>query len=86
MPDPHDLSLGHEALRALIEYALSEGWDVARSPDGQLTFLKPGLPPVYTGSTTSGHRTARKVQAKRRHRNKWLADVASHPLSEDDHG
>jgi hypothetical protein len=34
-------------LRALIGFARREGWDV-RSTDGRLTFVKAGLPPIFT--------------------------------------
>lgn len=44
---------GHQRFLALIEFALREGWDVRRTPAGQLKFVKPGLPPIFTRSTAS---------------------------------
>ncbi|ERI54460.1 hypothetical protein N878_00075 [Pseudomonas sp. EGD-AK9] len=43
-------------LLALIEFALREGWHVRRTPAGQLKLVKPGLPPIFTRSTTISHR------------------------------
>ncbi len=44
---------GRQRLLALIEFALREDWDVRCTPAGQLKLVKPGLPPIFTRSTTS---------------------------------
>lgn len=49
----------HLRLLALIEFALCEGWHVGRTPAGQLTLVKPGLPPIFTRSTASDARVRR---------------------------
>ena len=38
----HELARGHARLRALIEFALGEGWHVKRTRGGHLMFTKPG--------------------------------------------
>ena len=43
---------GNQRLLVLIEFALREGWDVRRTPAGQLK-LEPGRPPIFTRSTAS---------------------------------
>jgi hypothetical protein len=43
--NPHDAR--REQLRALIDFARREGWEV-RSTDDRLTFVKAGLPPIFT--------------------------------------
>lgn len=43
----------HPRLLALIEFALREGWNVSRTPSGQLKLMKPGLPPIFTRSPAS---------------------------------
>ncbi|MGQ5288498.1 type II toxin-antitoxin system HicA family toxin [Pectobacterium actinidiae] len=63
MSDAHELARGHKRLLPLIEYALSEGWLVSRTSGGHLKFIKPGLPPIYTGSTASDHRAGRNARA-----------------------
>ncbi|OPE38091.1 hypothetical protein IPC881_07120 [Pseudomonas aeruginosa] len=50
---------GHQRLLVLIEFALREGWDVRRTPAGQLKLVKPGLPPIFTRSTASDLRATR---------------------------
>ena len=57
MPSPFELCRGHDRLVALVMYALREGWTVTHTPGGHMTFTKPGLPTVYTGSITSIPRT-----------------------------
>lgn len=58
---------GHQRLRVLIEFALREGWVVRRMPTGQLKLVKPGLPPIFTRSTTNDYRASQKRhQAERR--------------------
>jgi hypothetical protein len=45
MPTPHDAC--RERLRALIDFARREGWEI-RSTGTRLTLVKAGLPPIYT--------------------------------------
>jgi hypothetical protein len=45
MPNPHDTC--RQRLLALIDFARREGWEV-RSTDDRLTFVKAGLPPIFT--------------------------------------
>ena len=40
MASAHDLARGHKRLRALIEFALGEGWKVVRTRGGHLLFTK----------------------------------------------
>lgn len=87
MPNPHDLCRGHKRLRALIEYALSEGWQVVRTPGGHLKFTKAGLPPVYTGSTASDHRADRNARARLRRAGQHAAAADGDPSAgEPGHG
>lgn len=81
MPNPHDLSRGHKRLRPLIEYALSEGWQVVRTAGGHLKFTKAGLPPVFTGSTASDHRADRNARAQLRRAGQRAAASADHRSS-----
>lgn len=53
MSSANELCHGHKRLLLLIEFALSEGWEVHRTPEGQLKFVKPSLTPIFTSSTTS---------------------------------
>jgi predicted RNA binding protein YcfA (HicA-like mRNA interferase family) len=41
MASAHELARGRERLRALIEFALGEGWRVVRTSGGHLKFTKP---------------------------------------------
>lgn len=66
MSSAHELSRGHKQLRGLIEFALQYGWTVVRTPGGHLKFSKPGLPPIYTGSTASDYRAERNARAQLR--------------------
>ncbi|HBO80926.1 TPA: type II toxin-antitoxin system HicA family toxin [Burkholderia vietnamiensis] len=66
MSGAHELSRGHKQLRGLIEFALQHGWEVVRTPGGHLKFTKPGLPPIYTGSTASDFRAERNARAQLR--------------------
>lgn len=59
-----ELHRGHKRLRPLIEYALSEGWEVTRTRGGHLKFVKPGMPPIYTSSTTSDQRSVLNARAR----------------------
>lgn len=63
MPSAHDLARGHKRLLPLIEYALSEGWEVLLTQGGHLKFVKPGLLPIYTSATASDHRATRNAHA-----------------------
>lgn len=36
MANAHELARGHKRLRALIEFAVGEGWHVKRTPGGPL--------------------------------------------------
>jgi len=66
MTNAHDLARGHKRLRALIDFALGEGWHVVRTPGGHLKFTKPGCASVYTSSTASDHRADRNARAQLR--------------------
>lgn len=59
----HELARGHKQLLPLIEFALREGWSISRTSGGHLKFIKPGLPPIFTSSTASDHRTERNARA-----------------------
>ena len=54
--------LGH----AMAATFLQHGWEVVRTPGGHLKFTKPGLPPIYTGSTASDFRAERNARAQLR--------------------
>jgi len=41
MANAHELARGHKRLRALIEFAVGEGWHVKRTPGGHLKFTRP---------------------------------------------
>ncbi|ANF26268.1 TPA: type II toxin-antitoxin system HicA family toxin [Pseudomonas aeruginosa] len=73
MASVHELARGRERLRALIEFALGEGWRVVRTSGGHLKFTKPGCasiytgsPSIYTSSTASDHRADRNARAQLR--------------------
>lgn len=57
---------GYKRLKPLIELAQAEGWQVERTTGGHLKLSKPGLPPIYTGSTCSDHRATRNALARLR--------------------
>ena len=46
MASAHELARGRERLRALIEFALGEGWRVVRTSGGHLKFTKQGCAKV----------------------------------------
>jgi len=50
MTTAYELAHGRERLRALIEFALREGWQVRRAADGRLIFSKSGGATFYTGA------------------------------------
>ena len=81
MLNAHELARGHKRLLPLIEHALSEGWNVSRTPGGHLKFVKPGLPPIYTSATASDHRAERNARAMLR-RAQRHATVVEHPDQE----
>lgn len=64
MANAHELARGHKRLRALIEFALAEGWHVKRTPGGHLKFAKHGCTPIYTSSTASDHRASLYARAQ----------------------
>jgi hypothetical protein len=66
MANAHELSRGHKRLRALIEFALGEGWCVVRTHGGHLRFTKPGCAVIYTSSTASDHRAGLNARAQLR--------------------
>ena len=66
MASAHELARGHKRLRALIEFALGEGWKVVRTRGGHLLFTKPDCAPIYTSSTASDHRASRNARAQLR--------------------
>jgi len=52
MTTAYELAHGRERLRALIEFAILEGWQVRRTADGRLIFTK-GSAKIYTGAAIS---------------------------------
>ncbi|HCF1525333.1 type II toxin-antitoxin system HicA family toxin [Pseudomonas aeruginosa] len=60
----HELCRDHKRLLPLIEFALSEGWEVGRTGGGYLKFTKPGLPPIFTSSTASDYRSSQNAWAR----------------------
>ncbi|HCF0987711.1 TPA: type II toxin-antitoxin system HicA family toxin [Pseudomonas aeruginosa] len=64
MANAHELARGHKRLRALIEFAIGEGWHVKRTPGGHLKFTKTGCAPIYTSSTASDHRAGLNARAQ----------------------
>lgn len=79
-----ELARGHKRLRALIEFAMGEGWCVVRTPGGHLKFSKPGCAAIYTSSTASDHRAGLNARAQLR-RAYREALAASTPRSENGH-
>lgn len=66
MANAHELARGHQRLRALIEFAIGEGWHVKRTPGGHLKFTKSGCAAIYTSSTASDHRAALNARTQLR--------------------
>ncbi|MBB0025188.1 MULTISPECIES: type II toxin-antitoxin system HicA family toxin [Burkholderiaceae] len=87
MASAHDLARGHKQLRALIEFALGEGWKVVRTRGGHLLFTKLGCAPIYTSSTASDHRAERdaRAQLRRADRQAQAAEDMASP-QESGHG
>ncbi|WP_425511574.1 hypothetical protein, partial [Xanthomonas euvesicatoria] len=79
MANAHELARGHERLRALIEFAVSEGWHVKRTPGGHLKFTKAGCAAIYTSSTASDHRATlnTRAQIRRAEREARMARAAN---------
>ncbi|MBN0669273.1 type II toxin-antitoxin system HicA family toxin, partial [Pseudomonas aeruginosa] len=53
MANAHELARGHSRLRALIEFAVGEGWHVKRTAGGHLNFNNTASAAIYTSSTAS---------------------------------
>ena len=66
MASARELARGRERLRALIEFAESEGWRVVRTSGGHLEFTKQGCASIYTSSTASDNRADRNARAQLR--------------------
>src|SRR3546814_8558227 len=66
MANAHELARGHKRLRALIDFAIAEGWHVKRTSGGHLKFTKAGYAPIYTSTTASDHRASLNAQADRK--------------------
>ncbi len=64
MTKAHELARGHKRLRALIEFAIGEGWHVKRTSGGHLKFTKMGYAPIYTSMTASDHRASLNALAQ----------------------
>lgn len=87
MTNAHELARGHKRLRALIEFALGEGWHVVRTPGGHLKFTKPGCASIYTSSTASDHRAGLNARAQlRRAERQARTAVAEDPSRENSRG
>lgn len=77
---PHDLCRGHKQLRALIDFALGEGWSVVRTSGGHLKFTKRGLTPIYTSATASDHRAGRNARAQLRRAERQVFQTPAEPV------
>ncbi|WP_175687213.1 hypothetical protein [Burkholderia multivorans] len=87
MANAYELARGHKRLRALIEFALGEGWHVVRTPGGHLKFTKPGCASIYTSSTASDHRAGLNARAQlRRAERQSQATTADDPSWENRRG
>lgn len=73
MSSAYDLCRGHKRLLPLVEFALSEGWEVRRTAGGHLKFVKPGLPPIFTSSTASDYRASQNAWARLRRAERSLS-------------
>lgn len=85
MANAHELARGHKRLRALIKFALAEGWEVVRTRGGHLLFTKHGCAPIYTSSTASDHRAERNARAQIRRADRQ-AQVTELSPKESGHG
>lgn len=87
MANAHDLARGHKRLRALIDFALGEGWHVVRTPGGHLKFTKPGCASIYTSSTASDYRAGLNARAQLRRADRQAqATLSGIPPREDRRG
>lgn len=77
MTAAHTLHRGHKRLKPLIDFAIREGWTVARTPGGHLKFTKQGFPPIYTGATAGDHRADRNALARLRRAGRIIGQVAA---------
>jgi len=50
MTTTYELAHRRERLRALIAFAIREGWQVRRAADGRIVFSKSGGATFYTGA------------------------------------
>ncbi len=85
MASAHELARGHKRLRALIQFAMREGWKVVRTRGGHLLFTKQGCAPIYTSSTASDHRAERNARAQLRRADRQAQAVQVSP-QERGHG
>jgi len=86
MANAHELARGHKRLRALIEFAIGEGWHVKRTPGGHLKFTKAGYAPIYTSMTASDHRAGLNAQAQIRRADRQCCPIHESPLRGTGHG
>lgn len=77
MTAAHTLHRGHKRLKPLIDFAIKEGWTVARTPGGHLKFTKQGRPPIYTGATIGERRADRNALARLRRADRISSQVAT---------
>jgi len=56
----------HKNLRALVAFAVDEGWVVTRTKSGHLRFTKTGCAPIFTSSTPSDCRAGLNARAQLR--------------------
>jgi hypothetical protein len=75
MANAHELARGHKRLRALIEFAMGEGWHVVRTPGGHLKFTKAGCTAIYTSATASDHRAGLNARADLRRAERQARDA-----------
>ncbi|MDF3841453.1 type II toxin-antitoxin system HicA family toxin [Pseudomonas citronellolis] len=64
MTNAHKLSRGHKQLRALVEFALAEGWHASRTSGGHIKLTKHSYALIYTSSTASDHRAGLNARAQ----------------------
>lgn len=57
--DPHS-----KHIRELLKLANELGWELKRTGGNHLVFVKPGMPPVFTGSTPSDARGLKNNRAR----------------------
>jgi len=54
-----------ERFRALIEFAVKEGWQVRQARNGRITLTKPGYAAIYTGAATPARRITPVAEGNR---------------------